>query len=61
MEDTSRDRLCPTIGDDVLSMVYAAMIEDFTVEYAFNFGEFLDREMRDMIVGGRRHYRPTHA
>lgn len=47
----AQHRLCPTTGDDVLSLVWAAMLVDFTTGYAFDFGEFLDREMRDIVFG----------
>lgn len=39
-------RLCPTIGDDVLSPFWVTMIEGFTLGYAFDIGEFLARVER---------------
>lgn len=34
--------LCLTTSDDVRSLFWAMMIEGFTLDYAFNIGEFLD-------------------
>lgn len=37
----ARYRLYPTIGDNVLILVQAAMIVSFTTSYEFDMGEFL--------------------
>lgn len=37
----ARRRLCPTIGDNVLSLVCVALIRGFMARYEFDIREFL--------------------
>lgn len=38
------------IGNDMLSPLCVAMIASFTIRYAFNFGKFLAKELRDRAI-----------
>lgn len=43
-------RLCPIIGEDILCLVWEAMIASLTIGYAFDVGELLARELRDRAI-----------
>ncbi|KAF3666761.1 hypothetical protein FXO37_10360 [Capsicum annuum] len=48
----AQHRLCSTIGDNVLSLVWTAMIAGFIDSYEFDVCEFLAQEWRNLAVGG---------
>lgn len=47
----AQHRLCPTIGDNVLSPFRSALIVGFMYGYEFNLGEFLARQIRYRAMG----------
>lgn len=50
----ARHRLCPTMGDNILSLVWEAMIARFIDDYDFDIAEFLSWEIGDQEVGGEK-------